>query len=76
MTAILKRVEQEALMLSGEERAFLADRLLSSLDGIALNECDLAWITEADRRYDEYHDGKRIPVPAESVFAEADRMLG
>jgi len=76
MTAILERVEQEALMLPREERAFLADRLLSSLDGIAFSESELAWVAEAERRYEEYHNGNRIPISAETVFAEADRMLG
>ena len=76
MTATLNRVEQEALSLTSEERAFLADRLLSSLGGEVLSEVDAAWIAEAERRYAEYKDGRRQPVPAEKVFADADRMLG
>lgn len=64
------------LSLSRQERAFLADRLLSSLDGDnALSDVDIAWITEAERRYNEYKDGKRKGIPAEKVFAEADRIF-
>lgn len=76
MTAILNRVEEDALSLPREERAFLADRLLSSLGGEVLGEVDAAWVAEAERRYAEYKDGRRQPVPADRVFEEADRILG
>ncbi|MBI3986846.1 MAG: addiction module protein [Lentisphaerae bacterium] len=76
MTAILDKVEQEALNLPREERAFLADRLLSSLGGEVLSDVDTAWVAEAERRYGEYQAGRRQPIPAADVFAEADRLLG
>ena len=76
MTAILEKMELDALKLSREERAFLADRLLSSLGGEALSDVDAAWVAEAEHRYAEYNDGIRQAVPAASVFAEADRILG
>jgi putative addiction module component (TIGR02574 family) len=75
MSAVLEKVEHEALSLSRQERAFLADRLLSSLDADALSEVDAAWVAEAERRYQEYREGKRQDVAARNVFAEADRML-
>jgi len=56
-------------------RAFLADRLLSSLGGGVLSDIDAAWVVEAERRYDEYKAGKREPIPASEVLAEADRLL-
>ncbi len=43
--------------LSGQEWAFLADRLLSSLDDDALTEVDAAWIEEVERRYQDYKEG-------------------
>lgn len=76
MSAVLKKVEQDALSLPQEERAFLADRLLSSLSGEVLSDVDAAWVAEAERRYQEYKEGKRQPIPAAEVFAEADRLLG
>ena len=74
MSDLLKKIEHEILNLSRQERAFLADRLLSSLDGDTLNDIDIEWITEAERRYNEYKDGKRQGIPAEKVFAEAERI--
>ncbi|MDL1976314.1 MAG: addiction module protein [Deltaproteobacteria bacterium] len=75
MSAKLEKLEHEALSLSRQQRAFLADRLLSSLDGDVLNDIDTAWIVEAEQRYKDYKEGKRQGVAAQDVFAEADRML-
>ena len=58
MSELLKKLEHEAQSLSKQERAFLADRLLSSLDGDVLNDVEEAWIAEAERRYKEYKEGK------------------
>ena len=75
MSDTLKKIEHDALNLTSQERAFLADRLLSSLDDEALTEVDIAWIHEAERRYQEYKDGKRPGISARDVFAKADSML-
>ncbi len=75
MSELLRKLEQEAQSLSKQERAFLADRLLSSLDGEVFNDVEEAWIAEAERRYKEYKEGKRPGSTAEEVFAEADRVL-
>jgi putative addiction module component (TIGR02574 family) len=72
---LLKRIENEALSLSSHERAFLVDRLLSSLGEDVLSDIDAAWIVEAERRYKEYKDGKRPGITAEKVFAKAERMV-
>jgi putative addiction module component (TIGR02574 family) len=75
MTATVDKIKQEALKLPVEERAFLADRLLSSLSGEVLTEIDATWVAEAERRHAEYQAGTRKPVPAAEVFDEADRIL-
>jgi putative addiction module component (TIGR02574 family) len=75
MSSLLKKIEHEALRLSVQERAFLADRLLSSLGEDTFTDIDAAWIAEAERRYQEYKEGKRPGVAAQEVFSEADRML-
>ncbi len=75
MTDVLAKLERDALNLSRLERAFLADRLLSSLDGEVLSDVDAAWVAEAEHRYQEYKDGDREGIPTEKVFADADRLL-
>ena len=75
MSDLLKKIENEVLSLSNQERAFLADRLLSSLGEDSFTDIDAAWVAEAERRYKEYRDGNRPGINAQEVFAEADRML-
>jgi putative addiction module component (TIGR02574 family) len=75
MSNLLKKIQQNALNLTGQERAFLADRLLSSLGDDVFTDVDAAWIEEAERRYQEYKEGKRPGVSAQDVFAKADMIL-
>jgi len=75
MATLLEKVEHDALSLPPKQRAFLADRLLSSLGGEVLSDIDAVWVVEAERRYQEYREGKRNPIPATDVFAEADQLL-
>ena len=75
MMTTIEKIEHDLLKLPKQERAFLADRLLSSLDGEVLNEIDAAWVLEAERRFEEYKSGNRQVVSAQDVFAEADRVL-
>jgi putative addiction module component (TIGR02574 family) len=74
MSKTLDDIERDALNLLAEERAFLADRLLSSLGDETLSDVDAAWVAEAERRYQAYKEGKRKPIPASEVFDEADSM--
>lgn len=71
----LERIETEALALSAQERAFLADRLLGSLTGDVLSEVDKAWITVAEQRYSEYKQGYRKGIDASEVLADADQLV-
>ena len=75
MQTLLEKMEQEIQKLSNQERAYLADRLLSSLEQEAFTDVDKAWIAEAERRYMEYREGKRQGIDAKGVFDEADRLL-
>ena len=75
MSNLLKKIQDDALRLSNQERAFLADRLLSSLGEDVLTDIDAAWIVEAERRYQEYKKGNRPGITAQKVFEKADLML-
>ena len=75
MATTIEQIEHDLLKLSKQERAFLADRLLSSLDGEVLSEIDAAWVAEAELRFEEYKSGKRQVVSAQDVFTEADRVV-
>ena len=62
-------LETQALQLSIEDRAYLADRLLSSLAVDPSVEDALA--IEVDRRIAEFESGSVLDVPVEDVLARA-----
>ena len=73
MASSLQAVEAAALELSPEERAQLAQRLLSSLTRDP--EVEAAWDVEIRRRVGELESGAMNAIPAEEVFAEGRRRL-
>jgi putative addiction module component (TIGR02574 family) len=68
----LPDIEKDVLRLPAEDRARLAVRLLSSLEGITESpeEIEKLWIAEAERRFREMRDGVVQGIPAREVFAE------
>jgi len=62
-------LEAQALKLSPEERAQLADRLIASL--FRDNEIDDAWAVEVERRIKEIEGGRAQLIPAADAIARA-----
>jgi len=71
----LKNIESEALHLSLEERAKLAQSLLLSLDSLSEQEIEETWLSEAQQRARELDSGKVSPIPAEEVRKKAKELL-
>jgi putative addiction module component (TIGR02574 family) len=69
MSSQMKSVETEALKLSAQERAQLADRLITSL--FEDSEIETAWATEVERRIEEIENGRAKLVPAAEAIARA-----
>jgi putative addiction module component (TIGR02574 family) len=71
MGTSLPDVEKDALRLSAEDRARLAVRLLSSLEEAAESpeKIEQLWIAEAERRFQQLHEGVVQGLPAREVFA-------
>jgi len=67
MSSQLEIVEAQALKLSAEERAELADRLLASL--FEDNEIEQAWAVEVERRIEEIESGRAKLIPAAEAIA-------
>lgn len=74
MSIPLEQLTEEALALSSDARALLADRLVESLDPLTDDEIRKLWAVEAMRRRDEVRAGKIEPISAE-VVAERVRAL-
>lgn len=73
MLPIADEVESAALQLPREERARLAERLISSLE--EESDVERAWIEEAERRYERYRAGETRLVPAADVIARMRQRL-
>ncbi len=69
MSTQLEAVEAQALNLSVDERAKLADRLITSL--FEDHEIEEAWAGEVERRIEEIESGRAKLVPASEAIARA-----
>jgi putative addiction module component (TIGR02574 family) len=73
MTTKLKSLAKTAVLLPPEDRTYLAEQLLASLEEADLEQ---QWVTEATRRRDEVRSGRVKPIPAEEVYRRIDHLLG
>ncbi len=69
MSNRLEIVEAQALKLTAEERAQLADRLITSL--FEDYEIESAWAAEVERRIEEIESGRAKLIPAADSIARA-----
>jgi len=72
MTATLKNLTEAVTLLPTKDRAYLAEKLLASLEETNVEE---QWIQEAKRRCEEIVSGQVKPVPAEEVYRRIERLL-
>ncbi len=71
----IETLRHEALLLPPQERAQLAEQLLSSLDTLSEIEIEQLWYQEAARRAAEMDQGLVERIPAEVVLREAQALL-
>jgi putative addiction module component (TIGR02574 family) len=69
MSSQLKFVEAEALKLTAEERAELADRLIASI--FEDHEIEAAWEAEVERRIEGIESGRAKLIPAADAITRA-----
>jgi putative addiction module component (TIGR02574 family) len=73
METELQKLEAEALKLTADERAALAQRLLASLEEDA--EIDEAWAVEVERRIAEIESGAVPLIPIADALAQVRAAL-
>jgi putative addiction module component (TIGR02574 family) len=71
----IQAIEQEVLHLPIEDRARLAEKLLSSLDVLSEQEIEKLWLVEAQRRAAEIDKGTVQLVSAEEVESRIQAIL-
>jgi putative addiction module component (TIGR02574 family) len=69
MSSQLEAVEAQALKLTAEERAKLADRLIASL--FQDQQIEEAWAVEVERRIEKIESGRSKLIPAAEAIARA-----
>jgi putative addiction module component (TIGR02574 family) len=75
MARKLNEVEGDAMELSPQERALLAEHLLATLDPADDIDAEEQWLQEAEKRYEDYRAGRITGKPAEQVFEDAKHRL-
>lgn len=69
MSTQLEIIEAQALSLTPEERAQLADRLITSL--FEDQDIEEAWAVEVERRINDIERGRAKLIPASEAIARA-----
>ncbi len=75
MARKFNEIESDAMQLSLQERALLAERLLATLDPGQDVDAEELWLQEAERRYQEYLAGRISSKAAEQAFEDANKRL-
>jgi hypothetical protein len=68
-------VEKQALSLSTDDRARLAQELLESLDTLPPDELRKLWLDEAERRATQIDRGEAVLVSGDEVARKARALL-
>ena len=71
----LNLLAEKLLALPIASRAYLAEKLVDSIEEYADPEVEAAWHTEIVRRLTEYEEGKVEGIASEEVFREARKRL-
>ncbi|NOV31331.1 addiction module protein [Methylomonas sp. ZR1] len=71
----IQSIEQEVLHLPVEERARLAEKLLSSLDDLSEQEIEKLWLLEAQRRAAEIDNGTVQLISVEEMEQRVQAIL-
>jgi len=75
MAKTIEQLAEQAMSLSSESRAQLADLLVESLDAEAVGRIDELWTSEAKRRRDEVRSGQVKTVPGETALQRVRHAL-
>jgi hypothetical protein len=70
----VEQVMKEALSLPSEWRAWLAEKLIESLEFDVDEKLQALWVSEANKRRDEIGSGIVQPIPGEEGLARVRRL--
>ena len=73
MNKAAEKILEQALTMSPQDRAFIAESLITSLDTVVDAEVEIAWQQEVRKRLSEIETGEATCIPWEEV---RDRLRG
>ncbi|MFA6290666.1 MAG: addiction module protein [Victivallales bacterium] len=76
--AVFQDIERKVLKLDQKKRAYLAEKLIYSLDKDTEKdpkEIEKLWVSESRKRYASYKKGKTAAVPSDEAFKKAFASL-
>ncbi|HAG85065.1 MAG TPA: acyl-protein synthetase [Cyanobacteria bacterium UBA12227] len=73
--ASVEKVMKEALSLPSALRAWLAEKLVESLEFDIDDRLQTLWVTEAKKRRDEIRSGLVQTIPGEEALAQVRQLL-
>jgi len=76
MAASTHKIVNDALLLPPSARAYVAEKLIESLDVIEGGELSPEWRAEVRKRCEEIDKGTKKLKTAEEVFNKAYKVLG
>lgn len=71
----LKKIENEAMHLSAEDRAHLIQKLVQSIDSPSVDELKSEWLSVAKDRAAQLDSGAVAPVPSDVVLKKAQALI-
>lgn len=75
MARPLHEIENDVRALSPEDKGELFRDLVAGIDGEPEKDIEAAWLQEAQRRYQELHNGSVKPIPADEVIKKTRARL-
>jgi putative addiction module component (TIGR02574 family) len=75
MTKPAKEILNAAIKLPEKERLQIVEELLASLDPVADDAVDAAWVEEVEKRSREIKEGTVRPLPWEDVRSAARKRV-
>ncbi len=75
MNITFDELNRQVNNLSLSERKTLIESLIRSLDELDETGCETLWLEEANRRYQDYKQGKAESKPASEVFSQLRNKL-
>lgn len=71
----IEQLTEELLALPSVSRAFLAEKLVESLEFDTDSIVQEAWVTEAKKRRDQIRNGSVQPILGEEALSQVRRLL-